>query len=149
MNIRARTAGGLAAVVAEHPVLAVVGAGRELEAVLNEDLSREALSLPRLTVLHVVSTAGGRVGLKDVATALGCAKSNASALVDRMQRDLLLVRAVDPEDQRGVLLSVTPRGDNAYRAGLAAVVRQQESMFADLDVAERDVLIRLLTRITR
>ncbi len=147
MNVRARTTSGLDAALTEYPLLAVVAAGREAEATITAALGRDGLSLARLTVLHVLHDPGTRAGLKDVATALGCAKSNASALVDRMKRDGLLDRTTDPGDRRGVALVVTPRGGDAYRAGLATIGRRQDAVLADLGADDRRVLLDLLTRL--
>ena len=148
MNVRERTGVGVDRALAGDPALIVVSVGRKLEAALNDALSQDGSSLARVAVLQAVAESDSAVGLKELAAVLGCSKSNASALVERMQRDHLLVRAVDPKDQRGVLLSPTPDGDRVLRAGLDRIVRRQEGMLSDLDSGERDTLARLLARIT-
>src|SRR5215471_10302285 len=49
-------------------------------------------------------------GMRELGTMLGLAKSSLTGLVDRTERNGLVRREPDPQDQRAVLVALTPRG---------------------------------------
>ncbi|WAE76323.1 MarR family transcriptional regulator [Streptomonospora nanhaiensis] len=149
MNVHERTNQWSSETVAASPMLAVIAAARVLESQVNEALSSVTLSLARLALLHRLADSTKPVGLKDLAEALGCSKSNASVLADRMLREGYLTRETDPADRRGVLLSLTPAGAAAHAAGFEVVARQQDEVFADVAPRDCDTLLQVLGQVTR
>jgi len=148
MNVHQRTKRWTSDTVAASPVLAVIDAARMLEEELNAALAAVSLSMARMAVLHRLAGTAA-VSVRDLAEALGCAKSNASVLSNRMVGDGHLVREPDPADRRGVLLSLTPAGAAAHRAGLEIVLRRQDELLAELSDRDRQTLLRLLGQIAR
>ncbi|GAA3927726.1 hypothetical protein GCM10022383_03390 [Microbacterium soli] len=116
---------------------------------MNAALTSASLSMARMAVLHRLAESAAPVGLKDLAEALGCSKSNASVLSDRMVQDGLLHREVDPTDRRGVLLSLTSAGSAAHEEGFAIIRRQEENLFADVSLQDRDALLRTLGQVAQ
>ncbi|MEV4657406.1 winged helix DNA-binding protein [Micromonospora sp. NPDC049301] len=59
----------------------------------------------------------------------------------------LVVRAPDPADRRRNVISLTESGADEARRMTRTVERVQQELLAPLSAAERDQLIRLLTRL--
>ena len=129
----------------------LVMSGKLAEAVFDEALKREGLSLAKMWGLRQLAEADGPLSLRDLAGRMGCAKSNASALVDRLQAQGLARRFPDPEDGRGVLVVLTTEGASGYDAGsrLAeeAESRLESCLLGALDRAERRTLAELLAKL--
>jgi DNA-binding MarR family transcriptional regulator len=148
MNVRQRTNRWSSETVATSPALAVIDAARVLEEHMNAALAPVSLSLARMAVLHRLADSAAPVSLKDLAEALGCSKSNASVLADRMLQDGYLRREADPADRRGVLLSLTPAGTAAHQAGLEAILHRQDELFSGVTAQDREALFRVLRQVT-
>lgn len=68
------------------------------------------LTMARYDVLAQLVSAGGRVGLSDLASAILLSQSGVSKLLDRMERSELVRREPDPGDARSAFATITPRG---------------------------------------
>jgi DNA-binding MarR family transcriptional regulator len=86
-------------------------------------------------------------GMGELGSVLGLAKSSLTGLVDRTERNGLVRREADPEDMRAVKVTLTARGSELAEVFYDATCRRVEKLPAGLDVAERDVLARLLGRV--
>jgi DNA-binding MarR family transcriptional regulator len=68
--------------------------------------------------------------------------------IDKLERRGLVERSPDPDDRRGVVVRLTPKGRQLLdRASEAHVTRELE-MVSSLSQKERDQLVGLLRRLT-
>jgi DNA-binding MarR family transcriptional regulator len=104
------------------------------------DLDRErGIQLAWFDVLHVLSKAGGRLRMQDLAGALAMNKSSLTRLIDRIAQAGLVSREADATDGRGLHATLTKAGKERYRsvkpAYLRAIQRHFGARLADDDVA--------------
>ncbi len=64
--------------------------------------------------------------------------------IDRLQAAGLVSRAPDPQDRRGVLVTLTPRGMAAVDAAMAGLLEHEREMLRDLRPAQLRQLAGLL-----
>ena len=85
---------------------------------LDDELRAETgLSLSAVEVLWVLASApGNRVRMTDLAEHLVFTRSGVTRLVDRLERDALVVRSEVDEDARGRFTILTPRGFELFEA---------------------------------
>lgn len=117
---------------------------------LEDELIRER-GLPLLSyeaLLHLSGSPGGAARMQDLAHALHIGKSGATQLVDRLEADGLVRRAVCPTDRRGLLAVVTPAGRRTFRRAAGVVLRGVQSHFGEhVASSEAQVITRALERV--
>jgi DNA-binding MarR family transcriptional regulator len=64
--------------------------------------------------------------------------------IDRLAAGGLVRRLPDPQDKRGVLVELTPRGQSVADAALTDLLAQERDLLAGLDSSQRDLLAALL-----
>ncbi len=64
--------------------------------------------------------------------------------IDRLAEGGLVRRLPDPQDKRGVLVELTPRGQSVADATLTDLLAHERDLLAGLDVSQRDLLASLL-----
>jgi len=107
------------------------------------------VSLANLTALRVVRRHAGSARVQELRTELGITVGAASKLVDRLERDGLVVRTANPHDRRSSLVTLTPAGDSAHDTGVVLVDAELSAHLAGEDVTEATALLtRLLDRLT-
>jgi DNA-binding MarR family transcriptional regulator len=116
---------------------------------VTEELEFEHMSAMGLVVVQLLLGPRPPRGLRELAAALGCSRPAATQLVDRLVRDGLVVRTVDPDDGRARRLSLTKDG-RAY-GGFAQEVleRCMDSFMAQIGAEEQATLHVLLERLER
>ncbi len=67
--------------------------------------------------------------------------------LDRMEAAGLLERSPDPDDRRGLLVALTPKGLRTVDAAVAAHIANEERLLRGLSGAERERLERLLVKL--
>jgi len=82
-----------------------------------------------------------------LATQLVCSTGTMTNRLDRLERAGFLRRSDDPNDRRGVLIALTPKGRAAIAAARAARERVEPSLVPGLTLAERRQLANLLRRV--
>ena len=127
--------------------LMLVSGGKLAEAGFDEVLKREGLSLAKMWGLRQLAEADAPLSLGELAGRMGCAKSNASALVDRLEAQGLMRRVPDPEDGRGVLVGLTDEGVRDYDAGLQLAEEAESRLLDALDREECRTLGELLAKL--
>ena len=151
MNDTNTSVRALPGVFAPSTGLMLVMGGKLAEAGFDEALRRTGLSLAKMWGLRQLAEADGPLSLRELAGRMGCAKSNASALMDRLQAQGLVRRLPDPEDGRGVLVGLTAGGVSGYDAGLRLAAEAESHLeshlLGALDHAERRTLARLLAKL--
>jgi DNA-binding MarR family transcriptional regulator len=84
-----------------------------------------------------------------VGAVLGIKPANMVALIDELVVKGLIHRAVDAGDRRAFSLTATDAGHSALADALQRIEAHERRMLAELNDAERAVLIELLGRIER
>jgi DNA-binding MarR family transcriptional regulator len=125
---------------------ATANAVAEVVPVLMRQIRQEmrAAAAPRLTVAQLRAllfvSRNENTNLSALAEHLGIGLTGASGLVDRLVRDGLLLRTIDPAERRRIQLIVTPAG-RARRDDAAAAARQAiATRLADLRPDQLDAI---------
>lgn len=87
------------------------------------------------------------MGMGQLGTVLGLAKSTVTGLVDRTERHGLVQREPDPYDSRAVRVTLTPHGDEVAEGFHTETYRRIEQLQLSLTAAERRTLADLLGRV--
>ena len=103
------------------------------------------LSLAKLEVLQALVAAGEPLPLGLLTERLGCAKSNVTQLMDRLESDALVRRTPDARDRRSVLARLTAEGGRRCMAATAAVAAAEAAFFERVP-AEARQLLQVLAR---
>ncbi|WP_315094107.1 MarR family transcriptional regulator [uncultured Cellulomonas sp.] len=107
------------------------------------------VSLANLSALRVVRRHADTARVQELRTELGITVGAASKLVDRLERDGLVVRSAHPHDRRSSLVTLTPAGDAAHDDGVAALDSALAEHLAGEDVsAVTALLARLHARVS-
>lgn len=97
--------------------------------------------------MRQLALAGEPLPLRRWAERMGCARSNATQMLDRLQAEGLAERVPDPADGRGVLARLTEEGEERYRAGSRALADAERGLFGGYRPGEREELLRLLGQV--
>lgn len=104
------------------------------------------LSLPQALLLNpLLESSALPVGA--LAARAEVAKPTATRMLDGLVRDGYAQRQQCDEDRRAVLVSLTPRGEQALHARWDRFRRRLERASAELDPAEREHATQLLSRL--
>jgi len=99
-------------------------------------------------ILRHLDTAGPQ-NVSALAARLNLDGSTVTRQVSALQRDGLIVRAPDPTDGRGTVISPTPAGLQRMAAVQAARTRLYGDMLAEWSTEDRATLATLLSRINQ
>jgi DNA-binding MarR family transcriptional regulator len=114
-----------------------------------EDVKPFGLTFARYEVLMLLLfSSRGELPLGKIGERLQVAPGSVTNAVSRLERDRLVHRRVNPDDGRGVLAAITPRGrDRALEATNAL----NGSLFkaVDLSPADTETLFRLLGKLRK
>jgi DNA-binding MarR family transcriptional regulator len=116
---------------------------------LEEQMRRDhGLTMARYDVLAHLNTAGGRLRLGELASAIALSPSGLSKLLDRMDAAGLIRREPDPADARGAFATITPLGRTLVRKARTGHHHLLRSTFGralnDRDVADLARVMRKL-----
>src|SRR6476646_9236221 len=67
--------------------------------------------------------------------------------VDRLERRGLVGRSPDPHDRRGVIVRLTPEGQEAVDAAMADLLDRERTLLAELSAPDREQLAAMLRRL--
>jgi len=67
--------------------------------------------------------------------------------VDRLERRGLVGRSTDPHDRRGVIVRLTPEGQEAVDAAMADLLDRERTLLAELSAPDREQLAAMLRRL--
>ena len=123
-------------------------ATRTIEAELREFLRVEHDStLPRFDVLAALHRADGELTMGELSQQLLVSNGNATAVVDRLERDGLVRRAPSPADRRVVRVGLTAAGAAHFEAQAAPHAARVDALFSGLGGHDLDLLDDLLHRL--
>jgi DNA-binding MarR family transcriptional regulator len=119
----------------------------QVEAQLRRD---HGLTIARYDVLAHLESAGGRLGLTELAGAIVLSPSGLSKLLDRMAAAGLVRRQPDPDDARSSFAQITPSGRSLVRDARRSHHALLQNRFGDA-LTDRDVadLTRVMGRLGR
>src|SRR5689334_18601946 len=93
-----------------HEAEAIAKYLRDIRSILTRsqdmDIAGMSLTAPQVVVIRELVTSPG-MSLKELSKRVGLAHSTVSGIVDRLERDSLVYRQVDPEDKRITRIYVT------------------------------------------
>jgi DNA-binding MarR family transcriptional regulator len=119
---------------------------------LDAQLEREH-GLPLTTyevLMHVADAPQERLRMADLATSVLLSRSGLTRMVDRLERDGLLVREACPDDARGAFAKLTPAGRRKLDAARTTHLDGVRSMFLSvLSDEEQEALGRLWKRLLK
>ncbi len=108
--------------------------------------SDDALTLSQYALLQGLAD-GGRARVVELANAAGVTAPTATRILDALERRGIVERRRVAEDRRGVTITLTPAGQERLVAQDAWLRTRQQTFFAALPAAERDVAADLLVRL--
>jgi DNA-binding MarR family transcriptional regulator len=113
-----------------------------------EVLERFGLRGGEFAVLATLTRLSGEdVSQRRLATELGLSAGTISLRVDRLVGRGLVERQADPEDGRGALIELTPRGHELFEACVPEHLARAQALVAGLAEDEREELGRLLGKL--
>ncbi len=125
----------------------LLGVTRAAEAELREFLRlRHQTTLPRFDVLAALYRRRDGVTMSELSRMLLVSNGNATTVVDRLEKDGLVLRTPSTTDRRSVVVALTPEG-LAHFEGLADDHEAEISrLFGGLSEADLDTLNDILKR---
>jgi DNA-binding MarR family transcriptional regulator len=127
----------------------VAYSNKATEARLDAVLEPIDLSTTRLMTLRRIAQSEDALSLGQLATCLAYAKSNATQLVDRLEKDALVQRFCAPFDRRSTLLKLTEAGKERYDEALQLIQPLLDSLENLYTPEERAQLAALLSRMNQ
>jgi DNA-binding MarR family transcriptional regulator len=130
--------------------MAVVGRIERLAELLDEaftpTLARFGITRADFDVLATLRRSGKPFRLTPTALsrAMMISSGGTTKRIDRLEERGLLRRSPDPNDRRGVVVELTPRGTKLVDDAVEAHVADEQRVLAPLRPAERKTLVRLL-----
>lgn len=122
--------------------LLLLDAARAVEARVERALADEGLSLAKLGALRHLALAEEPLTLTQLAERHCCGRSNVTALIDRLEADGYVERAVDANDRRTVRAALTSAGRAAYERASIILAEHERAIDERLGQAPRDELAR-------
>ena len=98
-------------------------------------------------MLRAVSRGGDPWRMGELADRMGIVPRSATSVIDALERTGLVVRAIDPDNRRSILVTLTERGADVMADMALARAEAGESLFAELEEDEREQLARLLDKV--
>jgi DNA-binding MarR family transcriptional regulator len=118
----------------------------ESRRITKEVARRVELTGPQLTVLKVLEGVGD-LSLSELSERIRAQNSTVTGIIDRMEREGLVVRARSTEDRRVVNIRLTDKGAKIAREIAVEPMEVFRSALESLSAAEMQELLRILTKI--
>ena len=116
---------------------------------ITKELARRAeLTGPQLTVVKMLETVGD-LSLSDLSDRIRAQNSTVTGIIDRMEREGLVVRARSTQDKRVVHIRLTDKGERIAREIPIEPMEIFRSALGGLTGAETRDLLRILTKLAR
>ncbi len=128
-------------------LFAFLAAAEQLHERVGAALAAVGLSYPKYELLKNIRDAGGPLSLGLLAEGQGCARSNITQLMDRLEAEGLVQRVHDPADRRSVLAELTDAGAAKAVEGADQIERVRAEFAASFTTSEQQELARLLGKI--
>ena len=128
----------------------LLGVARAAEAQLREYLRIEhGTTLPRFDVMAALYRRRDGATMSELSRMLLVSNGNATAVVDRLEKDGLVRRTASETDRRTVYVALTPEGLKQFEVLAADHEREVNTLFEDLSDADVEQLTSLLKRMNK
>lgn len=128
----------------------LLGVARSAESQLREYLRVEhATTLPRFDVMAALYRRREGATMSELSRMLLVSNGNATAVVDRLEKDRLVRRTASETDRRTVYVALTAEGLKQFEVLAADHEREVNTLFGDLSETEVEQLTALLKRMTK
>ncbi|WP_199259024.1 MarR family winged helix-turn-helix transcriptional regulator [Paracoccus binzhouensis] len=125
----------------------LLGVTRTAEGQLREFLRvRHDTTLPRFDVMAALYRRREGLSMTELSRMLLVSNGNATAVVDRLEKDGLARRTPSETDRRTVLVALTPEGLAAFEGFAADHEAEVNRIFADLTEEDIELLTEILKR---
>jgi DNA-binding MarR family transcriptional regulator len=125
----------------------MLGVTRASESHLREFLRvKHDTTLPRFDVLAALYRRRDGVTMSELSRMLLVSNGNATAVVDRLEKDGLVRRTQSEADRRTVFVAMTPEGLASFEGLATDHEREVDRVFAGLSEADLDALTEILKR---
>ncbi len=125
----------------------LLGVTRAAEAELREFLRvRHDTTLPRFDVMAALYRRREAVSMSDLSRMLLVSNGNATAVVDRLESDDLVLRTQSETDRRTVFVALTPEGLAQFEGLAAEHEAEVDKLFSGLSGDDLDTLTAILKR---
>jgi DNA-binding MarR family transcriptional regulator len=118
----------------------------ESRRITKEVARRVELTGPQLTVLKVLESVGD-LSLSELSERIRAQNSTVTGIIDRMEREGLVVRARSNEDRRVINIRLTDKGSKIAREIAVEPMEVFRSALQSLSASEMQELLRILTKI--
>ena len=116
---------------------------------LTKELARQVdLTGPQLTVLKMLEGMGD-ISLSELSERIRAQNSTVTGIIDRMEREGLVVRTRSTEDRRVVKIKLTEKGSKIARAIAVEPMEIFRGALESLSPVETKDLLKILTKIAR
>ncbi len=120
---------------------------RTVEAQLRDYLRRKhETTLPRFDVMAALYRKHDTMTMSELSRLLLVSNGNATAVVDRLEREGLVQRSPAPNDRRTVHVSLTPEGAAAFEIMAQGHEARLDALFGGLNAHDLDLLRDILRR---
>jgi DNA-binding MarR family transcriptional regulator len=113
----------------------------------SDELAPLGLSVTQFNVLSVLHRVDTPLTMGELAQAVSVRSANLTAVADSLASRGFVKRALNPDDRRSFLVSITPRGDRFMSGFLPGHWRMLQELTAGLSEAERARLAKLLDKL--
>jgi DNA-binding MarR family transcriptional regulator len=111
--------------IKDHLAYIIASVNKQLEAELEEHLREVGMPIEQVRILEILSGGGG-LPMGELAAQALVEPTTLTKMIDRMVADGLVLRLLDPNDRRRVLITLAPAGKVALRR-LSRIISSQES----------------------
>jgi len=118
----------------------------ESRRVTKEMARRHGVTGPQLTAVKMLEGFGD-LSLSALSARMSAKNSTITGIVDRMERDELVLRVRDPDDRRVVRIRLTPKGRALARGVPVGSMETFAGALRSLSDTERDELLRILAKL--
>ncbi len=129
-------------------IYSIIEAADAIQERVTVALKKVGLSYPKYDVLSQLQQANGSLSLRRLAECQGCAASNITQIVDRLEAEGLVRRVDDPDDRRSVRAELTEEGARFATEGDTQMELVRAQFAAAFTAAERQELARLLAKLS-
>jgi DNA-binding MarR family transcriptional regulator len=128
--------------------LRLLNVNRAAESHMREFLrTNHHTTLPRFDVMAALYRSGKGITMSELSRMLLVSNGNATAVVDRLERDGLVKRTVSDTDRRTVFAALTTAGIRQFEVLAVGHEKEVNTLFDTLSETELDTLTTLLKRI--
>ena len=125
----------------------MLGVTRATESHLREFLRvKHDTTLPRFDVMAALYRRRDGVTMSELSRMLLVSNGNATAVVDRLEKDGLVRRTQSDADRRTVFVALTPEGLASFEGLASDHEREVDRVFGGLSEADLDALTEILKR---